>query len=144
MKNMRKGKLEKEILLYGGIALVGYFLYRWYKKKPLFSNAAGPGIDKYEHDFGRTAAHPDHPTKPSVGGVITSQSELSRLISSVKSKGIQVPEQRLMETFNIYNEALKSGRKMPPTTIDAPISGGKWIIKIWWRWPPGIIIIYEL
>tara|TARA_R110000824_G_scaffold6208_3_gene28645 strand:- start:3145 stop:3579 length:435 start_codon:yes stop_codon:yes gene_type:complete len=137
MKNMRKGKLEKEILMYGGIALVVYFLYRWYKKKALFSNAAGPGIDKYEHDFGRTAAHPDHPTKPSVGGVIASQSELSRLISNAKSKGIQVPEQRLMETFNRYNVALRSGADIPPTTIGTP--QGKWVIEIVYN-PPGIRI----
>ena len=160
----RKGKIEKEILVLGGVALAVIVGIEWrkrYKKAQQkainFSNAAGNGIDRYESDFGRKSSvkdprtiqfrksHPDYDRIPrsKIEAVVTSQSELSRLMGSVKSKGIQVPEQELTNVFNQYEEALKSGRQMPPRTIDVPNAQGKWTFGVWWRWPPGITIKFE-
>ena len=160
----REGKIEKEIVWLLASGVTAYLVYRWYKKsqdgKTLidsFDNAAGNGIDRYENDFGRKSSvkdprtiqfrksHPDYDRIPrsKIEAVVTSQSELSRLMGSVKSKGIQVPEQELTNVFNQYEEALKSGRQMPPRTIDVPSVQGKWTFGIWWRWPPGIKIKYE-
>jgi len=172
----REGKIEKEILLLGGLALAVIVGIEWRKRYKIaqqkaalsqskldlsasnFSNASGPR-DNLRGYFGRTAsnpnvehgnirgrvAHPDYDRIPrsKIESVVNSQSELSRLMGSVKSKGIQVPEQELTNVFNQYEEALKNGRQMPPRTIDVPNAQGKWTVSIWWRWPPGITIKYE-
>ena len=129
----REGKIEKEIVWLLAAGVTAYFVYRWYKK----SQDGKTLTDSFNNAAGRP-----NQIKP-IEAVIKSQADLSRFISSAKSKGIQVPEQRLMQTFNIYNEALKNGRKMPPKTIETPNVQGKWTFGIWFRWPPGIKIKYE-
>tara|TARA_R110000782_G_scaffold259654_1_gene350341 strand:+ start:248 stop:646 length:399 start_codon:yes stop_codon:yes gene_type:complete len=129
----REGKIEKEILLLLGAGVTAYFVYGWYKKSQMqnFSNASG------------RPATPWRPNKiKPIEAVITSQAQLSRIISSAKSKGIQVPEQRLMQTFNTYKSALKSGTDIPPTIITA--GKWKWKFGIWWRKPPGIKITINI
>jgi hypothetical protein len=130
--------------------VTAYLVYNWYKKSQATSNFSNASGRPWTTTVGtRTAGPYDYPIqaptrtarpnqiKP-IEAVITSQAELSRLISSAKSKGIQVPEQKLMQTFNTYKSALKSGTDIPPTIITA--GKWKWKFGIWWRKPPGIKI----
>ena len=70
--------------------------------------------------------------KENLSTIIKTSQDFSKLIKNVQSKGIQVPEGKLLTLLNKYDSASKSGRKIGPTTINTP--QGRWKFSIVGMW----------